>query len=75
MNECSGTCDKSLFGLQVNGHVYRLASQHFGITTSQSVLYILLRPVRRNIEQATKSEVALWVDDLLAMINQLLAHF
>ena len=70
---CVGNCDKSLFGIQLNGHTWRFASFQFGISIAASPLHTILQPIIRNISLSpTRPSVAEWVDDLCLVTHNVL---
>ena len=70
--DCLGLCDKSMFGLCVDGHVSRFAVCQFGHKVSNGPLWVLTNTVCSYTSRQHDVDTAAFVDDLLNALAVLL---
>jgi hypothetical protein len=72
---CTGTCDKSRSGVDLDGMLARFATSHFGETPAGSPLGVLMLELRRYFARRSpysgggQVDSASWVDDLLLLFK------
>ena len=72
---CTGTCDKSRSGVDLDGMLARFATAHFGETPAGSPLGVLMLELRRYFAHRSrfsaggKVDSASWVDDLILVFK------
>ena len=65
------TCQKQLFGLELDGQYFRFAVAHFGIKTSGNAFHALLSPLIRHWQITHNVQIILWVDDICVIVLNL----
>jgi hypothetical protein len=74
---CTGTCDKSRSGVDLDGMLARFATAHFGETPAGSPLGVLMLELRRYFARrsrfsgAGRVDSASWVDDLILLFKSI----
>ena len=72
---CTGTCDKSRSGVDLDGMLARFATAHFGETPAGSPLGVLMLELRRYFARRSRFsgggrvDSASWVDDLILLFK------
>ena len=72
---CTGTCDKSRSGVDLDGMLARFASSHFGEKPAGSPLGVLMQELRRYFARKGpfasdhRIDSASWVDDLILLFK------
>jgi len=62
------TCQKQLFGLELDGQYFRFAVAHFGIKPSGNAFHALLSPLIRHWQINYDVRIILWVDDICVIV-------
>ena len=62
------TCQKQLFGPELDRQYFRFAVDHFGIKTSGNAFHALLSPLIRHWQITHEVRIILWVDDICVIV-------
>jgi len=62
------TCQKQLFGLELDGQYFRFAVAHFGIKTSGNAFHALLSQLIRHWQITYDVRIILWIDDICVIV-------